>query len=324
MRYVRAPLVCVAIVSLASPAIALDIMSESEIAERERMRKLQARPVLRCEPARLATRVKRGETAELRLNVGNGGGQVLRWSLSGAPAWLAADAVAGELKCQQSREVVLHVRGALIRSQVASARIQIAAPGAQGSPATVLIEVDIEPEPELEPEPEPDPEPVRTTPQPEPEPTPVRDASRPAAPRRGGMGVRVGYLLPAPGAVGDFSSNAFLGVQYSLGKKESRVSLELGVELASSEAQAVDSTSTLTTGRADILLHMGGSGLYLLSGLGSLIEDSEVAGSRTAGLLDLGAGMAIGEKLDVRLTHAVLLNGDNVNGLTQVSTAYRF
>lgn len=311
----------------AMQARALEILSDSERAERERERKLKAKPVLSCKPASLSTKAKRGDTAELSMTIRNAGGRTLRWSLGKLPRWLAADVTTGELKHGEEKRVVLHVRTRLVSGGGDESGITIVAPGADGSPLTVPIAVAVE-----EPPP-PKPTPVRPKPVargPErgrrPGPEPIRLPPEPGGGRGGKVAARVGFMLPGDGDKTPYDSSPFFGVQYRLPRREeSRLSYEIGVDYASSDAETADSSSTLTSGRADILFHMGGGGLYLLSGLGGLFESSDVSGSSRAGLLDVGAGMTlIDGKLDVRLTHAVLLGGENVPGITLLSAAYQF
>ncbi|MHC4502012.1 MAG: hypothetical protein ACYTFI_01805 [Planctomycetota bacterium] len=295
-------------------ARALEILSDSERAERERQRKLRAKPVLSCKPASLSTKAKRGDTAELSITIRNTGGRTLRWSLGKLPRWLAADVTTGELKHAEEKRVVLHVRTRLVSGGGDESGITIVAPGADGSPFTVPIAVAVE-----EP---PPPKPVARGIEPEP----IRLPPEPGGGVRGKVGARVGFMLPGSGSTTEYDSSAFLGLQYRvLQSDSSKLSLELGVDYASSDADAADSSSTLTSGRADILLYMGGGGLYLLSGLGGLFENSDVSGSGRAGLLDVGAGLTLVDgKFDVRVTHAVLLGGENVSGMTLLSAAYCF
>lgn len=325
MKHSLGVVLSAALLVQAVPAQALDILSGSEIAERERKRKLLAKPVLSCAPLELSARAVRGETAELRLTIRNGGGQVLRWSLSRLPPWLAADVLTGELRFEERRTVVLHVRTQLVRSDSDVAEILVEAPGADGSPARVSVAVEVRPAPLT-------PAPARTVNTVGAvgavADTPLEIARiPPGSPRaRGGLGVRVGLMLPGSGAATEYESSPFFGLQYRMGGDSSKLSLELGLDYTSSDAGTAEGSSTLTSGRADVLFHIGGGGgPYLLSGLGALFESSDASGSGKAGLLDVGAGMVfIGGKLDVRLTHAVLLGGDNVSGMTLLSTAYRF
>ena len=298
-------------------ARALEILSDSERAERERERKLTAKPVLSCKPARLSAKAKRGDTVELSVTIKNAGGRTLRWSLGKLPRWLAADVTTGELKHAEEKRVVLHVRTRLVSGGGDESGITIVAPGAEGSPFTVPIAVAVE-----EPPPR---KPVAR----EPEPEPFRLPPEPGGGRGGKVAARVGFMLPGSGSATEYDSTPFFGLQYRVLKSDSsKFSLELGVDYASSDAETADSSSTsstLTSGRADILFHMGRGGLYLLSGLGGLFESSDVSGSGKAGLLDVGAGLTLVDgKFDVRLTHAVLLGGENVSGMTLLSAAYCF
>jgi len=312
--------VSAALLLAAVQAQALDILSQSEIAEREKRLKLQARPVLSCTPMELSASAVRGETAELRLTIRNGGGQVLRWSLSRLPPWLAADVVTGELAYGEERAVVLHVRTQLVSSSTDVAEILVEAPGAEASPARVSVAAEVKPAPVA-----PASAHAAGAVADIPRDIPRLPLDSPSAP--GGLGVRVGFMLPGSGSATEYESSAFLGLQYQMRKSDSsRLSLELGIDYASSDAGTGDSSSTLTSGRADVLFRVGGGGnLYLLSGLGGLFESSDVSGSSKAGLLDVGAGMCLaGGKVDVRLTHAVLLGGDNVSGMTLLSAGYQF
>ena len=76
--------VSAALLLAAVQAQALDILSQSEIAEREKRLKLQARPVLSCTPMELSASAVRGETAELRLTIRNGGGSSSVWEYPSA------------------------------------------------------------------------------------------------------------------------------------------------------------------------------------------------------------------------------------------------
>jgi hypothetical protein len=322
MKHSLGVVLSAALLVQAVPALALDILSGSEIAERERKRRLQAKPVLSCAPLKLSARAVRGDTAELRLTIRNGGGQVLRWSLSQLPPWLAADVMTGELKFEGQRTVMLHVRTQLVRSDSDVAQVLVEAPGADGSPARVSVAVEVKPAPVMRASTRP----MDTVGAVADTPLPIARIPLDSAPARGGLGVRVGFMLPGSGTATEYESSPFFGLQYRMRGDSSKFSLELGLDYTSSDAESAGSSSTLTSGRADVLFHMGKSGgLYLLSGLGALLESSDVSGSSKAGLLDVGAGMVfVGGKLDVRLTHAMLLGGDNVSGMTLLSTAYHF
>ena len=313
----------------AFPARALDILSDDERAEKAREEKRGGKPVLACSPASLSTTSQRGDTAELSVVIKNAGGRVLRWSFGKLPRWLAADVTSGELKYKEQSRITLHVRTRLVSGGGDEAGIVIEAPGAEGSPLTIPIAVAVEePEP-AKPAPE-KPKPVVRGPGPEPE-----AALSPPVPGGGGRGkiaVRVGFMLPGSGSKTGYDSSPFFGVQYRMPRKESsKLSYEIGVERASSDAEGVGASSQLTTGRADVLFHVGGGNggaWYLMSGLGGMIDKADLPGaseSYKVGLLDLGAGMGLaGGKLDVRLSHSLLLGSENVGGMTQLSMAYSF
>lgn len=308
-------------------ARALEILSDSERAERERERKLKAKPVLSCKPASLSAKAKRGDTAELSITIRNAGGRTLRWSLGKLPRWLAADVTTGELKHAEQKRVVLHVRTRLVSGGGDESGITIVAPGADGSPLTVPIAVAVE---------EPPPEPVPVGRKPVGRGTelePIHLPPEPGGKGRGKAAARVGYMLPGDGEKTAYDSSVFLGVQYRLPRREeSRISYEIGVDYASTDAEGdAGATSQLLTGRVDVVFHMGGGNggaWYLLSGLGGMIDNADLADaseSYSVGLLDLGAGLALlGGKLDVRLSHPILLGSENVGSMTQLSVAYSF
>ncbi len=315
--------VSAALIFTAVPAQALDILSGSEIAERERKQKLQAKPVLSCSPRELSARAVRGETAELRLTIRNGGGQVLRWSLSRLPPWLAADVVTGELRFGEERAVVLHVRTQLVPSGTRAAEVLVEAPGAEGSPARVRVAVDVRPAPIA-----PGPAPRAPEPAEEMGPEPVADL---AAPRVKRFTARAGLIIPGSASDEERETGLLIGAAYDLPfLRTEKLVIEASADFGSlsDESGARSSTMVMLSGTARYLLT--GGGLYVMGGGSVVLESyssdaSGTDGTNLGSLLGLGIGVRPGAgSLDLRLSHQVLLGSDNVGGLTSFTAGYSF
>jgi len=148
------------------------------------------------------------------------------------------------------------------------------------------------------------------------------------------FGARAGVLLSPSGELRDHDPNAVLGVSWGLeGPNGSRISYELGGDMGLREESGGFSSLPLG-GRFDVLFRMaespGGARGYLLSGASGHVEFVEGLSSgreytNYAAGIDLGFGVVfVGGKLDVRVSHAVLLGSENLDGQTLVSAGYAF
>ena len=145
---------------------------------------------------------------------------------------------------------------------------------------------------------------------------------------------RAGALLSPSGELRDHDPNAVLGVSWGFeGANGSRISYELGGDMGLREESGGFSSLPLG-GRFDVLFRLGGSPegthAYVLSGGSGYVEFAESLSSgreytNYAAGIDLGAGLVFaGGKLDVRISHAVLIGSENLDGQTLVSAGYAF
>lgn len=290
--------------------------------------KRESGPVLAVEPAPLSAGMKPGEPLLLGLTVRNAGGETLAWHVLSAPEWARLDVLSGELGFGDEKKLVIVVEPGAIPEGGLEGQIVIVAPDAKGSPAKFRIRagrqgaaeegageegavVTIEPEVEA---------PVPPAEIPEAAPVP------PIA-RRGGLGVRAGVLLPAAGETADHAAAAILSLTYSPGcRGASKVSYELGIDYARTEAPDTGVLSNVGIARADLLYAPGGpTGIpYLLAGVEGILTGT---GSETsyAGAVNVGVGMALaGGRFDLRVTQSMLVGSTNVQELTVVTLGARF
>ncbi len=136
-------LVVAAIAVGASPASAQEgaapreIVTPEEQAELDRVARLEAQPVLECEPGELRAEAERGEEALLTLTIRNAGGRKLEWSVFSKPAWVRVDAERGELGHGEDRKLLVAVDTTGLAPGTAKGRLVVVAADAKGSPATV-------------------------------------------------------------------------------------------------------------------------------------------------------------------------------------------
>ena len=298
------------------PCMARDFLSVPERSRLERERELEekhkARPLLACAPGSLDMTTERGKIVSVSLRIRNGGGQTLQWSLQSVPKWAKADTRSGELGYNESVTVAFVIDPADLPKTGARDEIVVEAPDAAGSPITIPIVIEV-----VEPPPPP-PEP--------PKPVPMRPGS---------FGVRAGYMMPGSGGELDFDGGAAFGVYYQPRRPlEAKLLYELGLDYSRAEGSDEPDSSKAFSGRLDLLFALGpgekAARAYLVSGICGIMESTGGgSGNYTynnyAGALNLGAGIDLAKgKVDIRITHAVLLGSDNVSGLTFMTVGVRF
>ena len=138
-RRLALPLGAVAMLAWMSAASAREVLTPEEQAERELEAKKRAPPVLVVEPAELNATLGRGETKALLLAVKNAGGQVLRWTVVSSPTWAPPDPRRGELGFGGRIDLAVVIDPARLAPGANRGELVVAAPGVEGSPATVAI-----------------------------------------------------------------------------------------------------------------------------------------------------------------------------------------
>ncbi len=319
-RSLSAWAVVVALMALAAPALAeeedLFIIGSSEEVELDRKR--NAPPVLVVSPKAIEFRTARGKPGTKRLVVRNGGGRTLEWAVSTSPAGVKADPGSGRLGYGEEREVLVEIDASGLPTGTTRGYVLVDAAGADGSPVRVAVTIVV-PEPAV-PGPDAGPDAGVDAGKPAPD---VATPS-PAGGRKASFGVRAGLLMSGKGETVGYDPAALVGVVYSPGRKEdSRLSYELGADFSRAQAAGSEAVSDIGIARADVLFGRRGKP-YLLSGLkGYLVRmGGETA---VAGGVNLGGGFPFaGGKLDLRLTHSLLVGSSNVGGLTLVTLGASF
>ena len=321
MRASRLMLAAMSAALAAESSLGIEFLSTSEQEEIELQRRREAQPVLVCRPSNLAATFARGRGSQLRLEVANGGGQVLRWSISALPEWAQPSPRNGELQLDGRQTIWVAVSDSLDSSS--QGRIVLEAPGARGSPCSVPISVTVE-------------QPAETRPVADEQPR--RDPFRPHSPeepngtRRRAFGVRGGLLAPMAETSATYGVGPLVGVAYAPGGGDRGVRYELGLDIAQVDETSGKSSSFAYAGRFDLLFSGGarassGRG-YLLSGLGFFAESIDTpSGGDTfkVGLLNLGIGYAArGGRVDVRGTYSLLLGSENASGLAGLTLGTSF
>jgi hypothetical protein len=329
VRHVSAFLLAATLVA-ALPAAAREILTPEEQAERELAKRREAEPVLVCEPTALEVAVKRGETRALRVTIRNAGGLTLSWAVISAPKWVSPDRRAGELGFDEKRSLVLTVDPEGLGGVETTGEIVIEAPEAEGSPVTVrivaVVEGGIETESDI-------PAPEVTEPRTPPKP----DRPAPRGPRSRRFGVRAGYLMPNSGQLRRFDAGPLVGPYLHLARRNgSRLTVELGLDVyrLQSDDEFWVGHSDVFAGRLDVLYALAGpaarTGGYVVCGIAGLLESAvregvDIRYVNGVGALDLGAGASMASgRLDLRLTHNIVLGGENVGALTSVTMAVGF
>lgn len=154
--------------------------------------------------------------------------------------------------------------------------------------------------------------------------------------KRGRLGVRIGWLLPAFQSVEDFKSSVAFGLFYQeLSHRESNIIYELGLEYANTQSESGYVDSDLFFFKGDLLLapwsRVGARwNHYWLLGVYAI---AEVAHDKVAdeyyyiygGGPSLGVGFTNARKgLDFRVSCTILTGSGNAKTLIQTGTAYAF
>ncbi len=311
-----------------------EFLTPEEQAERELERARKAEPVLECEPPALRGESAPGQVVKLGLSVRNAGGRLLKWSVKLSPGWLDVQPRSGELGYREKSDVSVKAHTKALAPGAHEGRIVIEAADAKGSPATVAVTLTLKAEP------------VKDKPAAVPDETPAKGRSEPrrgaqreptrADGRRGRFGVRAAYHMESVGDVSKAGAGAFVGLYYRRGRfGEKRLLYELGVDAGTRDESEKYATQPFG-GRLDLLFRLGGADGekpargYLLSGLAGFMERVEDLGTgdrytNYAAAVDLGGGVGfLNERLDVRLSHAVFLGSDNLQGKTMLVLSYAF
>ena len=297
-----------------------DYVTPEEQRERELETRRQAQAVLVCDPGDLRAAIARGETKTLHLTIRNAGGQTLNWAVTAKPDWLRVDAQEGSLGFEEERRIALDVETGDIAADNVRGELVLYAPGAAGSPATIVVLLDIKPK--LPPPPE---ESVERRPSP---------PERPQKERGKPFGVHAGMLLPASGESAEYDSNLFFGLHFrSGGRNGAKVSYEFAVDVGTTEVSG-GYESRPVAGVLNLLVSTGGSASRtrgcLIAGAGGVMELVEETGSGTgytnyAGTVSLGAGLLLGGgRFELRAAYNMFLGSDNVGGRAVVALGYGF
>jgi hypothetical protein len=116
-----------------------ELLTPEELALRELQMRGNAPPVLVVEPRSVRVTLTRGQNAISRLTIRNGGGSTLAWSVLSAPGWVRLDRLSGEIGHRGKQPAVVVIDAGSLRPGTETGRLVIAAPDAEGSPATVEV-----------------------------------------------------------------------------------------------------------------------------------------------------------------------------------------
>jgi hypothetical protein len=307
------------------PSAAREILTPEEQAERELERKRQAEPVLECSPSALEAKVTQGQTSILHLTIGNTGGRTLRWSVLSAPKWVRLDRMSGKLGFEEEERLVLVADPEGLPGGIASGKIVVAAPGAEGSPATVALALDV-----------PAPPPSET---PAAGPTPSGPGSAvpappvvPKTPRAWRLGLMVAAIEPMPGSAREYHGSPPMGILLiRFGANGTRrKGIEFGAGLAefySEEDGEEELWSRLIIWRTRALFPVVG-GLHLTAGGQIVSEEADYPGTdykeHTRGTLDAGAMYRLGGHFELSASYSYLVESRNVPGMMEFGLAVTF
>jgi len=143
----------------------------------------------------------------------------------------------------------------------------------------------------------------------------------------GGIGVRVGYLLPVSEDQDDYEGAVAVGVCYAGVMK--RLPYEIGVDFAQVNTEAGIDEATIYSLRCDVFFSRwnaySGPNTYLLGGFGVDFASPDAGDSEFAGILKLGGGLAMAQnRFDIRATYGITIGSDNIGGLVGVSVGHQF
>ena len=299
---------------VALPSGAREVLTPEEQAEIELEKRRQAEPVLECSPTALKAKVTQGQTSILHLTIGNTGGRTLRWSVLSAPKWVRLDRMSGKLAFEEEERLVLVADPEGLPGGIASGKIVIAAPGAEGSPVTIALALDVPaPPPSETPRAEPAPS--------GPEALVPESPVKPEKPRSWPLGLRVG-LVSFEGTTHDALPASSVGISY-----RSRV-LELGVDYFKVSLEDDYGESTVVVLSAAARMSIGSresSKISLVGQVQSLLENTRSElyrweGEPSAGALAVGLDVGpFSGRWNVRVCYAFLLSSGNATG--QVTTS---
>jgi len=315
-------------VALSGSSEAIEVMSVREKFEVEAQRRREAPPILVVTPMRLAASFGLGKGANLKLEIGNGGGQTLKWSVASAPYWAQPTHRSGEISPKGKQVIWVSINRWLTKS--VTEKLVIEAAGVQGSPASVLLDIEVEkadaPPDELS---RSKPEPARSGVRPSGF---DRRTNRSGEARRA-IGVRAGMAMTIAESSATYDPGPMVGVSYRRARsRDSAVSYEIGVDAAQLSESTGNSSSTVYTGRLALLIGPSqgkSSSMYLVSGLGVLGEAvTSTSGSTevfNVGLFDLGAGMVMMDgRVDLRVAYGMLIGSENATGVGSVTIGMAF
>lgn len=82
--------------------------------------------------------------------------------------------------------------------------------------------------------------------------------------------------------------------------------------------------STFYFARGAYLHAFAGGNAYLLGGGALVHESSSVTGKSTLGAVDLGVGIGMGARLDLRAVYSIFIGTDNAKGAASATLGYAF
>ena len=305
------------------PAAAREILTPEEQAEREIQKRRQAEPVLECSPTALKAKVTQGQTSILHLTIGNTGGRTLRWSVLSAPKWVRLDRMSGKLAFEEEERLVLVADPEGLPGGIASGKIVIAAPGAEGSPVTITLALDVPAPPPSETPP------AELVPSGPKALVPVIPA-KPGKPKNWCVGLLVAAVEPMPGSAMEYQGNPMGMFLVRFGAKGTRrKGIEFGFGYAefNSWENADEISTRLLISRTRILFPAIG-GLYLTAGGQIVSEETDYPGTdyeeHTRGTVDVGAVFRLGGHFEVSASFSYLIESRNVPGLMEFGVGLTF
>jgi hypothetical protein len=106
------------------------------------------------------------------------------------------------------------------------------------------------------------------------------------------------------------------------GRGKSGLVASLDVALAHDPA-GID-TSTFYFARGAYVHALAGGKAYLLGGGALVYESSDATGTSMLGAVDLGAGLGLGTRLDLRAVYSIFVGTENAEGALSATLGYAF
>lgn len=162
----------------------------------------QGQPVLSISPRAQSAAIAPGLAKRFDLNIANTGDGSLDWVLTSAPSWARLSEAGGSLRSGESRklEVVVSAKG--LSSGLVTGRLTFEAPGAAGSPMSVVLALTVD-------------RPERTV-SPATPIGPVRTAALTTPTKVGGVRIAIGISAPNDLATSSSKAEAGLSLGFEL------------------------------------------------------------------------------------------------------------